>query len=360
MASEHSITIQVAPASASPFSPGHVAIVINTPAESTYAGFGPNPADSYYSRGAYSASGQFDVQKISRDVSPKIATSTEKNFSTVLDHNHYSTFTIAVSKKQVDAALAEIAKLGVTHGSYVMPLNVCSTTVNRILEAANLPKVAVDPTTAWLALDQYNEDFLKDPKSAAHSPWIDFRWRDLQKDYAYTGRGYDTPSEFRGGVWSRGRAEVDHVPLGPPSQIGEGNGIGDWWRNIAEDPKKMNLTANEPFQPLNAADQVADSAQRVATGIQLFQGPNGQPVADMTGWQNGMFDAPSAPVPQAPRRLVSSQQQSNFDSYAVDRQPVDYGAAAGATPVSPEDMSELLKLRSIIQAVGSRGLFPIQ
>jgi hypothetical protein len=93
---------------------------------------------------------------------------------------------------------------------------------------------------------------------------------------------------------------------------------------------------------------------------QLFQGPNGQPVTDATGWQNGMFDSSLGPVQQTPRRFVSSQQQSDFDSSAVDRQPVDYGAAAGATPVPPEDMSNLLKLRSIIQAVGSRGLFPMR
>jgi len=146
-------------------------------------------------------------------------------------------------------------------------------------------------------------------------------------------------------------------PRGATPGIGDNNGIGDWWRNIGEDPKKMYLTANEPSRPLNAADRTGDSAQRVATGTQLFQGPNGQPVTDTMGWQDGIDSS----LRQAPRlRLVSSQQQGDFDSSAVDRPPVDYGAAAVTAPDSSDDISKLLKLRSIIQAVGSRGLFPIQ
>lgn len=42
------------------------------------------------------------------------------------------------------------------------------------------------------------------------------------------------------------------------------------------------------------------------------------------------------------------------------RPQVDQSAAAGAAPSASGDIGELLKLRSIIQAVGSRRLFPIQ
>ena len=66
------------------------------------------------------------------------------------------------------------------------------------------------------------------------------------------------------------------------------------------------------------------------------------------------FEGRAAPV----LRLVS-QPQGTPDSSAFMRSPLDQAAASGSTPVLPEDMSELLKLRSIIQAVGSRGLFPI-
>jgi hypothetical protein len=87
-----------------------------------------------------------------------------------------------------------------------------------------------------------------------------------------------------------------------------------------------------------------------------LQGPNGQPVTDATGWQNGSFDSSLGPVLQARGlRLVPPQQQGVSDSSAFMQSPVDQAAASGAAPVPPEDLSELLKLRSIIQAVGSRG-----
>jgi hypothetical protein len=57
-------------------------------------------------------------------------------------------------------------------------------------------------------------------------------------------------------------------------------------------------------------------------------------------------------------RLVP-QQQSDVDAPAVMRSLVDRAAASSATPAPPEDTNDLLKLRSIIQAVGSRGIFPI-
>lgn len=146
--------------------------------------------------------------------------------------------------------------------------------------------------------------------------------------------------------------------------------------------KKMNLTATEPFDPPNAAAPTADSAPHVTTGTQLFQRTNGRPVTDTVGWQTeanvNPFESAHQAVPFLPyqsepygparssgqtfedRRLMSSQQQSDFDSPAVLRSLVDQSAATSAAPSSSADMSELLKLRSIIQAVGSRGLFPIQ
>lgn len=128
-------------------------------------------------------------------------------------------------------------------------------------------------------------------------------------------------------------------------------------------PDQFEDRGKAPVGPRNVGLQHAEArAQRRSLNSQsaTFQGPNGQPVTDATGWQNGMFDSSLGPVQQTPRRLVSSQQQSNFDSSAVDRMPIDYGAGASATPLPSEDMSELLKLRSIIQAVGARGLFPMQ
>ncbi len=117
-----------------------------------------------------------------------------------------------------------------------------------------------------------------------------------------------------------------------------------------------------PVAPRNIGLQQAEArGQRQSLNSQsvMFQGTNGRPLTDTMGWQNGMFGSLAEPMPQARGlRLVPSQQQSDFDSSAVDRPPVDRAAASGSTPVPPEDMSELLKLRSIIQAAGSRGLFP--
>lgn len=175
-------------------------------------------------------------------------------------------------------------------------------------------------------------------------------------------------------------------PRGATRAIGDNNGIGVWWRHIGEDPKKMNLTATEPSWPLNAATRTADSARNVITGTQLIQGPNGLAVVDPTGAQTeanaSPFESaheavPFASYPRMPHsaaspswqtfndqarelRLVPSQQQGDFDSPAVLRSLVDQGAAASAAPAPPDDMNELLKLRAIVQAVGSRGLFPIQ
>jgi hypothetical protein len=58
-------------------------------------------------------------------------------------------------------------------------------------------------------------------------------------------------------------------------------------------------------------------------------------------------------------RLMPPQQQGDIDLPAVMRSLADQGAT-GAAQVPSDNMNELLKLRSMIQAVGSRGLFPIQ
>ena len=149
MASEYSITIQIAPPSLSPSfspSPGHVAVIINTPTTQTYAGFGPNPKDQWAP--AYSENPLFDVQIVPRDASPIIGTHSDPNYANVFSHPDYSTFTIPVAKEQVDAALAEIARLGLSHGSYNFgfgSINVCSSIINHILTAAGIDRVTCTP-----------------------------------------------------------------------------------------------------------------------------------------------------------------------------------------------------------------------
>ena len=62
----------------------------------------------------------------------------------------------------------------------------------------------------------------------------------------------------------------------------------------------------------------------------------------------------------APMLRLVPQPRDDSASAAFIRTPVDQGRAASSAPALSDETSELLKLRSIIQAVGSRGLFPIQ
>jgi hypothetical protein len=153
-------------------------------------------------------------------------------------------------------------------------------------------------------------------------------------------------------------------PAGFPRDHGPRRKITDQIHNLL---KLVPVPAPNPGEPRpngglrgdinrGAVGLAADTSNKPSD---FFTTANNRTV-DATGWQNGMFDSALGPVLQTPGRLVSSQQQSNFDSSAVDQRPVDYGTAADTAPDSSDDISELLKLRSIIQAVGSRGLFPIQ
>ncbi len=88
--------------------------------------------------------------------------------------------------------------------------------------------------------------------------------------------------------------------------------------------------------------------------VMPFASSQGMPysVARLSGQT---FEDQSAPV----LRLVP-QPQDDPASSAFPRPRVERSEAAAPSPASPDDTNDLLMLRSIIQAVGSRGLFPIQ
>ncbi len=142
--------------------------------------------------------------------------------------------------------------------------------------------------------------------------------------------------------------------------------------------KKMDPTANEPFDPLNAAAGKAGDAQQVIAGTQLFQGPDGRAVTDTTDWRTGANVRPfesahglcrshhikachtarragrgrRLKVEAPPMLRLVPQPQADLASISSPRSLVDQSVPASASPSASGDISELLKLRSIIQARG--------
>jgi hypothetical protein len=149
------------------------------------------------------------------------------------------------------------------------------------------------------------------------------------------------------------RPELDSGPLGGRR--------GDTNRGAIGPAADINDKPSDLFTIGTATDKKNGGAlvQQVTTGTQLFQGPNGG-VVDATGWQNGMFDSLGPVLPAPELRLVSSRQQDDLNSSASVRLPVDQSGAAVPNSAVSEATIDPLKLQSIIQAMGSRGLFPIQ
>src|SRR3954470_10954832 len=125
MASRHSLTVQI-----NPSFPGHAAIVVSEPGRQTFAGFGPNTHLAPWSKG------KFDVHTLPAGRTPP------PDFSSVIGDGHYHSFTVPVTQEQAASALAEIGRLrgaGETYnGLNSFSPNVCTTILNRIMEAAGL------------------------------------------------------------------------------------------------------------------------------------------------------------------------------------------------------------------------------
>src|SRR5229473_3469426 len=94
MPGRHSLTVQVDPSL-----PGHVAVVINSPAGQTYAGFGPE-----HHRHA-SDRGRFDVHSV------QPGDTIERDYSNTLGSDPNATFTVPISEAQAKAAHAEIERI---------------------------------------------------------------------------------------------------------------------------------------------------------------------------------------------------------------------------------------------------------
>lgn len=207
MAARYSLTIQLADRSVSDKSPGHAAVVVNTPEGQTYAGLGPASHDWKSLYGAWSSPG-FDPQTVSHGSTPPRA-SDPLNYSTVSGHKTYSTFTIPVTEAQAEKALAEIRQIKEAGENYnIFDRRYCTSIVNRIMKAAGLgaelPFAFPESNHEYLSNVEKalranpNAKYLVD--GAARPALIPEAFRGIQRDYAFAGSGYDTPSERVGRV----------------------------------------------------------------------------------------------------------------------------------------------------------------
>ena len=109
-----------------------------------------------------------------------------------------------MSDEKADAALARINELAKTAGNYNgFNWNVCVSVAQDIAAAAGIEFPGGDPTTVNRKLRAISETVARNPRAKFY--WIDGGpdpipegLRTLQPDYAFQGRGYDTPRELLG------------------------------------------------------------------------------------------------------------------------------------------------------------------
>ena len=233
MAARHSLTIQLAARSLGDYSPGHAAVTINTPRGQTYVGLGPASHDWKSLKGVWS-SPSFAPQSVPTGAAPPNATD-PYNYSTVSGHKSYATYTIPIAEDQAAKAMAEIQRIKAAGEDYLLGWRHCTTIVNQIMQAAGLE------TTLPYAFPGSDNEYLSNlertlranPKArhvidgAGRLARIPDALREIQRDYAEAGRGYDTPSERLGGmpqgpkndasltkdIWQGGTAPVDVFSL---------------------------------------------------------------------------------------------------------------------------------------------------
>jgi hypothetical protein len=193
LAARRSITIQIEPGLI-----GHAAVVVNEPDRHTYAGFGPK------THGAPWSYGRFDVHSVERGKEPP------NDFSSAAGAGQYQTYTIPITEAQAQQALKEIERLRTTAGNYNAGIgNVCTTIVNRIMEAAGLGRnrvSAIRPSSFGDYLSNVENTLSANPHASVivdqegTTQLIPRALRDVQQDYSAVGTGYDTAAERLGRI----------------------------------------------------------------------------------------------------------------------------------------------------------------
>ena len=215
MAARHSITVQIEPGLI-----GHAAVVVNESGRQTYAGFGPQTRNAPWSYG------KFDVHSVERGKAPP------NDFSSAAGVGQYQTYTIPITEAQAQQALREIQRLRSSAGNYnAFDENVCTTIVNRIMDAAGLGRDSlprVRPSDNGDYLSNIENTLAANPKAkvafdgAGMAHRIPDALRDVQQDYSVVGGGYDTAAERLGRISSaQGEAPalLPQTPDGPHAGI---------------------------------------------------------------------------------------------------------------------------------------------
>jgi len=192
------ISILVAPGDDE--SVGHVTIAIGTSRGTTYVGFGPNEG-RLSMLGEFYAQGQFDVEFVPAGASPTIG---ENNYANPYDHQSHASFSVRVSDARANAALDRINELAGSAGNYNIPnWNVCVSIAQDIAAAAGIEFPGGMPTAVDRDLRSISDTLARNPKATSYPGEfglipIPEGLRSLQEDYAFLGRGFDTPREMLG------------------------------------------------------------------------------------------------------------------------------------------------------------------
>src|SRR4051812_682345 len=135
MPGRHALTVQL-----NPYGVGHAAVTLTDPSGQTYAGFGPRWHNAPISPG------KFDVHTV-----PTGSTALPSDFSNVFGDDH-RTYTVPITEEQARSAHAEISLIGregLWYNAMKRDPRVCTTIVDRIMQAAGvnaglyaLPRVA--------------------------------------------------------------------------------------------------------------------------------------------------------------------------------------------------------------------------
>jgi len=312
----HSLTVQV-----NPSLPGHVAVVVNEPSRQTYAGFGPEHHHRIYDKG------QFDVHSVKSGATPP------QDYSSVAGAGQYATFTIPISEAQARAANEEIQKIrteplrynGLDLARFSRDPRICTTMVNRIMEAAGIGKQLYSvPNADYVYLSDIAETLANDPRAKvakrSRVPIPD-ELRGIQPDYDQIGSGYDTPSERLG-----------HVPAGP-TVIGSREGatsFDDRFGSWPASPERTTPTSNR------------DQSRSLGVASRKPAPPLGRPTADPSVFDTGASAVPFVPAtdplasqPPAQRSLRKSGSIFPIGSSSRSIFPVPSAQSGGSVQADP-------------------------
>jgi hypothetical protein len=338
------------------FSPGHAAVVVNTPYGQTYAGLGPlNDGTQFF--GGLFARASYGVQHVDPGKEP---TTGRADFSNVYGHANVS-FTLPGGASQAAATLSYIQQRsdfyeqpdvqvtgygnpfdfqqsGTSWGAGIRPweyssnpfgINVCTTEADNALRvwagssesllylspgAGAAYLIAVSDTLANRSYAPFtNETF---PRPIPE----ELRW--LQQDYAYLGGGFNSPSE-------RLRFHEDRIGIEltttPAQRISEGFGA---LARDAIDP----LVANGIMQDFSFLNGVLFNTQSGQMAFELPDGFSGT-TAD---WQSYFVDNTGAAIASG---QISGLNQTTWEpwyaspttSYNTGASWGDYNSAASFT-----------------------------